>query len=235
VSLLIRMTGFEVAASDVDAKAVAPGDLPPLPEIAGLELPTAVHRMSGMRSLYVRTAREFVKSMDPLLLELRQCLSSGDKKKGKMRLHTLKGNAGTLGAVELAEKAAHIEKLCSTEADMGELAPELDGLETMVQQAREKLNAAIALMDSKPTATLQKATPESGIANVEVAMGVLRRLTALARASDLEALQEFAESRESLAHLPAEDIDALELTLQNLDLDQAASLCERMLAGMEKS
>jgi hypothetical protein len=64
------------------------------------------------------------------------------------------------------------------------------------------------------------------------ATNALRRIAELAQASDLEALQEFAQSRDSLSALPEDAMDALDGALQELDLARVATLCNAMLASL---
>jgi len=114
VSMLIRMTGIQANPAQIDAGHEIPAQATPVPEVAGLDIHTALNRMSGMRSLYLRTANDFVKILDTAIPELQLCLKDRDKRQAMLKLHTLKGNAGTLGAVDLAAKAATLWELLSS-------------------------------------------------------------------------------------------------------------------------
>jgi hypothetical protein len=61
----------------------------------------------------------------------------------------------------------------------------------------------------------------------------LRRLTQLAAHADMDALQCFAEERQTLSALPDAFMDRLDLALQDLDLEAAQALGEAMLAQLE--
>jgi HPt (histidine-containing phosphotransfer) domain-containing protein len=233
VSLLIRMTGFQAPLVGSEPQSGA-AEVPAVPEISGLDLQTALNRMAGMRPLYVRTARDFVKIMDTIVPELQQCLASGDKQKALMRLHTLKGNAGTLGATALAAKAAKLEKLCATGAGMKECEEGLNKFSSLIASARQLLTEAIAALEPGPADA--KRVPEA-TANQSISgagLDALRRIGALAQASDMEALQEFAQARAGLAGLPAESLDALDAALQVLELDAAAVLCQELLSRFDR-
>jgi CheY-like chemotaxis protein len=232
VSLLIRMTGLQPMPESTEELVASPAEVRNFPEIAGLELRTALNRMSGMQSLYLRTAQDFVKIMETIIPELQQCLVAGDKQKAVMRLHTLKGNAGTLGATELAAKAAKFEKLCATGAGMQECEEGLGGFEILIRSTQRNLNEAIVLLESptaggKPFAVRPFNQPVS-----DEAIEALRRIAEMAQASEMEVLQEFAQAREVLKELPVEFVDALDLSLQELDLDLAGSQCETMLSKL---
>ena len=238
VSLLIRMTGFltDVAPSAAqDASALALSPEMPVPEVAGLDIQTALNRMSGMRSLYVRTAKDFVKIMDTAVPELHLCLSAGDKQKALMRLHTLKGNAGTLGATAMAAQAATLEKLCTTSAGMAECEAALVQFEVLVRHTQEKLREAIALFDAEHASNEQAAVevPFKGVVS-DAAREALHHIAALAKSANLEALQVFAQSRALMGEFHSESIDALDEALQNLDLDQASTICDQMLLSLNR-
>ncbi len=232
VSLLVRMTGFETQASAPHPSPQSYGQAQPLPVIDGLDLYTAVSRMSGMRSLYVRTARDFVKIMDTIIPELQLCLSTGDKAKAMMRLHTLKGNAGTLGASELAAKAAKLEVLCKTGAGLKECEQGLARFEVLVRSTQVSLKEAIARMDTN--APPRKGREDSAaLAPLDKpARDALSQLTSLCAESNLEALQFFAESRELLEALPIQTLDSLDEAFQSLDLEAAHALCARLLTEL---
>jgi hypothetical protein len=69
-------------------------------------------------------------------------------------------------------------------------------------------------------------------AATQAAHAALRKLTALAGASDLDALQCFAEERQTLSALPDDFLDRLDLALQDLDLAAAHALGEDLLAHL---
>ncbi len=229
VSLLIRTTGINADLAQSDPKEQLPVHTFVMPVVAGLDIRTALNRMSGVRSLYLRTAKDFVKILDTAIHELQLCLQKGDKQPAMMKLHTLKGNAGTLGAVELAKEAAALEKLCKTDAGIKVCEAGLAQFAVMVRSTQEKMREAITLFEADPVVT----KPASGVVRTgtisTAAMGALQNIAALAKASDMEVLQEFAQAHELIAEFPLESVDALEMALQGLELASAAALCERML------
>jgi CheY-like chemotaxis protein len=230
VSQLIRATGFKLdAGQDLNAPD---GVLSALPEVEGLDLHRAIGRMSGMRGLYVRTARDFVQIIDRIIPELRQCLAKSDQQQAIMRLHTLKGNAGTLGATELAATAAKLEILCKTDAGMKECERVLEDLSILVKSTQLSLRDAIASLDQVAVAS---AEPVVNAPLKAVALEALRKVAALAAASDMEALMCFAEAREGLALLPGDVADQLEQSLQDLDFELAHAICEMSLAELAEN
>ncbi|WP_168224855.1 hybrid sensor histidine kinase/response regulator [Rhodoferax aquaticus] len=217
VSLLIRTTRFTPSRGDTHGavpEVLAEAAL----SIAGLDVGTAIARMSGLRSLYVRTARDFSKGLGSVVADLRALVETGAHPQACMLLHTLKGNAGTVGATALAQEAGRLETLCADARPDTKPLP-LTTLEALVISTAASLHQAMEALEpaSAPTSPLALATPQAHAA--------LQELVGLLQASDLAALQRFAELRTTLQSLPAESLDGLDEALQNLDLDTALALC----------
>jgi HPt (histidine-containing phosphotransfer) domain-containing protein len=199
-------------------------------DIPGLDVALAIARMSGLKSLYVRTARDFSKTLGSLVANLRPLMEQGADQQARMLLHTLKGNAGTLGATTLAQEAARLEALCTAAGAHGMARTQLDTLEILAQSTAQALRQAIEALDpvaghsaaslvslSTKNVFLKKSDPQ--------VIAALTELAGLMRQSDLAVLQRFAELRVTLQTLPQDSIDALEEALQNLDLDAALAQC----------
>lgn len=234
MALLVRLTGVRPDANDGPgaASAVAPGGVAAVPQVAGLDLATALARMSGLRALYLRTARDFSAILETIVAELQGHLALGHRQSALMCLHTLKGNAGTLGAMDLAAKAAALETLCKAPDGLPACAAQLEALATLIAQTQQQLAQAMALLAPAPSATPVPApAPTASLPGVRA----LRELHALAAAQDLHVLERFAELRSHLEAWPGGLYDQLEAALQNLDLDAAQSLCSAMLAQWGES
>jgi HPt (histidine-containing phosphotransfer) domain-containing protein len=156
-------------------------------------------------------------------------------------LHTLKGNAGTLGITALASKAAQLEMLCKSAIGLAEFKGHLDQLALVIEEARQCLLQAIALLDPNGlTATSQDSSQAEDLVDAlrhaeplsAQELVCLRHLNALLEASDLEALQYFAEMRFKLDthQLLYATLDA---ALQDLDLEKARAICNTALAQGE--
>ena len=236
VSLLIRTTGFVADRSDPHG-AEADKTLKTLDaalNIPGLDVGTAIARMSGLTSLYVRTARDFSKTLLSVVADLRPLLQTGAHPQVRMLLHTLKGNAGTLGATALAQEAARLEALYSADSarstEQDRVHPQLDALQALAQSTAQALRQAVDALDPASVGsagTVKKPSTEN-LPVTQVGpqvIAALKELAGLLEASDLAALQRFAELRVTLQTLPQATLDALEEALQNLELDVALTLC----------
>jgi signal transduction histidine kinase/DNA-binding response OmpR family regulator/HPt (histidine-containing phosphotransfer) domain-containing protein len=224
VSIMLRMTGLQISSDSTQVTLPAEPPSGPLPQIAGLDLSTALARMGGMQPLYVRTAKDFRRLLETTLAELRHELDGNDLKAVAMRLHTLKGNAGTLGAVDLARLAAHLEKLCKIEGWQAACAAELGGLSKRVEDTSRLLEQAILGLESISNMQSKPVNEES--LHGEALLGVLREISGMAAAADLAVLQRFSEVRDRFENTPNGFLEQIEEALQDLDLDAVHLLCE---------
>jgi two-component system, sensor histidine kinase and response regulator len=233
VSLLIRITGFAppemqaVRAVQEPNPTQAQSAAQAQPGVAGLDLAAALNRMAGKQALYTKAARIFSKSLATLVPALRAQLLGADSAAATMLLHTIKGNAGTLGATALASKAGALEALCHTPQGLQQCVQELDALADEVHSTQEKLGQALAQLE--PALVPQPATPSA--ANKVAVLAGLRAVAELLAASDMAALQSFTQLREPLVQQFGSDCEPLDDALQNLDFETAHRLCMQLLGN----
>ena len=117
---------------------------------------------------------------------------------------------------------------------MHECEQQLDQFGMLVRSTQETLMEAIAALEVKSARdrTVTVRTYDQPVSAAVIA--ALSRISELAKASNMEALQVFAEARELLAELPVESVEVLDSALQDLDLELAWTLCEEMLLKSEQ-
>jgi HPt (histidine-containing phosphotransfer) domain-containing protein len=239
VSLLIRMTGLQPGTQETPSGALSSAEPAELPVIPGLDLEAAVQRMSGVRSLYVRTAESFAKALGAEVSEIRSDIETGNHERVRRRLHTLKGNAATLGAHSLALKAGLLEKVCQTSSGFEECAAGLDELGELCQSAKALLLSAVeglkteVVMPEKLLAGVGAGTSGDSASSNEINRTLVSRLQTLngfLSNADLSALEMFAEIRSEFPDSLDDRVEALEDALQNLDLDAAQLQANELIA-----
>jgi HPt (histidine-containing phosphotransfer) domain-containing protein len=141
-----------------------------------------------------------------------------------MTLHTLKGNAGTLGATALADEVKRLEQLCKTELGYEQCHREIDGLAVFIDQAKLLLSQAILALEAD-TATAPVAS-QAVHENAVDLVSALSERAHLLKNSDMDALQKFAEIRVHLEALPDGLCDRLDAALQDFDFEAAHAICE---------
>jgi two-component system sensor histidine kinase/response regulator len=243
VSLLLRITGIHVSEEQSDAEAVKSAHREEkIVQIPGLELETALARMSGLSSLYVRSALEFLVVLETVPENLQGLIKGNDKKICQRFLHTLKGNAATLGATELASEAARLERMC-VESEAQTVLPEGSrSLSDLCRSTHEILTLAIVKLQGANGGDQEStviATDEPGglVSSVDLAitLDALQQFDILLCASNLSALQFFADLRGKLRGLPSDFENAIDAALQALDLEKAHDLCLHAFQSIDES
>ena len=219
VRTLLRVTGYQPPAPGAPAPQEPLG--PALHDVGGLQVQTALARMGGMQALYLRTARDFQAALPAVMPQLRQSMAS-DRALAAMQAHTLKGNAGTLGAEALSAAAAQLEKLLKSDAaTVSSLEHALDVLGHAVTQALHDLGVLLGNGGAVAPASEALPAPE---------YEVLQTLGALAADEDFAALEYFAQHREALQGLAPHTLQVLEEALQGLDFGAASACCAEQLS-----
>ncbi len=77
--------------------------------IAGLDMATALVRVSGNHDLLLKLLRRFVKDHARVDEEIRTALIEGDQERARRLTHTIKGVAGNIGANRLQDRAQKLE------------------------------------------------------------------------------------------------------------------------------
>ncbi|MEY4738185.1 MAG: hypothetical protein RL302_2504 [Pseudomonadota bacterium] len=223
VSQLLRSTGFDASAVSQTTSIEAIATLPvPLAPVEGMDLHGALGRMSGSRTLYSRTAKDFLKILFTMHAKLCEQFESHDQQKLAMTLHTLKGNAGTLGVTALAQDAKRLEQLRVSEFGSVPCRQALDGLSATIDQARSLLGQAIAVLGVDAVAPSPSLPAlENGTDPVRA----LAELAALLAQSDMEALQKFTEMSVQLEGRSDGLFGRLDAALQQLDFQAAYQIC----------
>ena len=234
IALLIRLTGFKVNDVDAVSPVASETDAPGIKDPEGLELKKALSRMSGAKSLYVRTARDFIVILKTLCDQLNTQLDQLNTSKVLMMLHTLKGNAGTLGLSGLALEAARLERIFKTQDGLTQGRREIATLESAVTLAQELLRQAIAQLEIPAMAAAGKLqNNDLNPLNVQEVLAALKEIQTRLQQFDMEALLLFASCKDKLNLLPNSLVEALELALQNLEMEKAANIVKYAVDRLE--
>lgn len=89
-------------------RAAAGPKLSPMP---GWDVAGALKRLGGNVSLYDKISRQFLQGQEKTAAEYRQAVQDGDTERMARIAHTLKGLAGTIGALDLAASALNLESV----------------------------------------------------------------------------------------------------------------------------
>jgi CheY-like chemotaxis protein len=226
IALLIKLTKFSPAQDPADPPAT--NAVVPLEATAAIDLPAALARLGGMKSLYVRSATELGKGLQTLAATLEASLERGAMMDARALLHTFKGNAGTMGLTRLHAFLAELEKTCNTSPDPQTVRAQAVPLADVVAEAWTAMqNAIVKLQGDAAMTPIPAATP----AALTAAASFLKKaLIPLLQNDDLTVLEVFANAREELQQLPPESLANLEEALQSLDLEAALEISQALVA-----
>jgi PAS domain S-box-containing protein len=217
--------------SQTPAAAAAPA------QSGGIDLAGALARLSGMDSLYLRAAKEFVKVIPTVMDEFRHLLEA-DRKQATMQMHTIKSNAALLGAKALTELTAVLEGQCKSNTSAGEIAAQMPHLERTLDATRIDLQAVIVQL-SPQAHDDDNHGADTGTDSVQAApasaalRAQLEALAALLADSDLAALGVFAEMRALFPAALQDLLCLLEEALQRLEMDEAHTHCRALIAALD--
>jgi len=97
------------------------------PAIAGIDREQARENLSGNRTLFLRLLGLFLAESAALVSQVREELAGGLRDAAARRLHSLKGNAGSLGAMAIMALAGQLEEaIDGGDRDIDEALAELD-------------------------------------------------------------------------------------------------------------
>ena len=86
--------------------------------IEGIDTEGTLKRFGGKRERYEALLRKFANKQAGSVVNVRAALAAGDHSGAERELHSLKGAAGSLGAMAIAESAAEAESALRTGVDL---------------------------------------------------------------------------------------------------------------------
>lgn len=196
-------------------------------ELPGVDVAAGLARLQGNEGVYGRILHGFAVDQAQFVQEYRTAVQTGDWQQAKLRAHSLKSLAGTLGAVQLAQAAAELESV--SHPDTHGPAEQQAALLAVERQLRPLLEALQAL-------PLARAETESGepagvlAADVSAALVSLRSLLA----DDDAAARHVLEVQAPILRGAARDrYQALQRALARYDYERALKLVDDWLSRGE--
>ena len=192
-------------ATDAQAQleeASAPAELAPartapggLPALAGLNTQAGLATTLNNPTLYGKMLLRFLNSQAGFVAAFEQAQLDTDPDARARLAHTLKGNAGNIGAKGVQEAAAHLEHACLAGATQTQIQEAVrtvaEALDPIIEGLRQWQGAAV----DTPVATRASTAPA---ADPTLVNGALERLRRLLEDSDFDALQCLTELLEML-------------------------------------
>ena len=193
-----------------------------LVDIPGIDTASALRRVGGKVKLYLDVLRKFRDGQGNAAERITAALQSGDRLGAERLAHTLKGLAGTVGAVELQEVALAVEQDLHRGIEPGDnlarLAASLRGTMATLESSLKKENLSPVTFATAP------------IPLVEVE-AMLKKLEQYLLNSDSEAADYLAQCRPLLTAVVAKErVVCLEKQLAGYDFDEALATVRTMMS-----
>ena len=198
-----------------DSAPLPPCHDPVLPDSTDLDVCGALSRLDGNRKLYLWLLRSFVEDESTAVQAVEEALRVGDKKLAELHVHTIKGTAGSMGAVKLRNLAQSLEKAIAGDESPqrigGALAPFAVELDRLMTELRNHLPALLPTSsDSLP-----------GTIDAAAIAPILVRLRGFIQGRDGKAERYLDDYQQQLAGLPDKDVEQIRTYLNNFDFAAA--------------
>jgi HPt (histidine-containing phosphotransfer) domain-containing protein len=181
-------------------------------EIVGVDTKSALKRIGGNRKRYETLLRQFAQQQANVVEAIRDALSSEDRATAERTAQSLKGAAGTLGAMAVSEAAAKVEAAIRTGQSF-DLA--LTSLSGDLARAVEAIQAALP---EERSANADGAASTDTTAAVEL----MRQLKGLLESDDGEAADLIIDARPNLAGVLTDiEIENLSERIGNFEFEAA--------------
>ena len=186
-----------------------------LANITGLAVNEALRRLEGDRKLYGWLLRSFAENQSNVAIMIEQALRVGDTKLAARHAHTVKGLAGSMGAVKLEELALALENAIHLDKPPERVTAALDRFAT-------ELNRLVTdLTNHLPAVALSGEERLSDTVDVAVLGPILNRLLDYIIGRDGKVEHYLDDYQCELADLPGEDVGQIDALLKNFDFTAA--------------
>jgi two-component system sensor histidine kinase/response regulator len=183
--------------------------------IEGVDTERGLARCAGDVALYRRLLRRFAVSLEQFGAGFAAASAGTDPGAATRAAHTLKGMAGNMGALQVAQAAAALESACA----QGQSAAQVQALLSDVLQAMEPVRQS--LLQLQPAASTTQ--------DVHVAQQLATQLQALLAEDDAQAQEVAAQLAASLRCGPqGATADAICTALAEFDFEQALQLLAQL-------
>jgi signal transduction histidine kinase/CheY-like chemotaxis protein/HPt (histidine-containing phosphotransfer) domain-containing protein len=191
------------------------GDEQAIPEIAGLDVSSALRRLSGKKGLYLMVLRSFVENQADSAIEVEEALRVEDTDLAVRLAHTVSGIAGTIGATLLQGLARTLEIAIRynepSEKVRTHIIPFAAELERLVTELKNHLNIVAEIGGDF----------QSDPVNVAVVTPVLNRLLGYINGRNGKAERYLDDYSKELAGLEIIDIEQIKAYLKKFEFAQA--------------
>lgn len=184
--------------------------------IDGLDVAAGIRRMEGDPALYLSILRDFLATERDVADVIAQAVASGDGPTATRRAHTVKGLAGTIGALRLQATALALESA------LRESRP-ADELDAALAHFRTTLDALCAALDAGLPPETEPEPHPTGPVDLDQIADICRELLPLLIECDIAASRHFEHHRSLLKAAFGEALTPIDRAIHNFDYEIAES------------
>nr|WP_315488126.1 CHASE domain-containing protein [uncultured Rhodoferax sp.] len=209
-------------------------------DAAGIDLAAALLRLGGRQEVYRRMLGTFVDDLLGMPSQLqdlvRNSADEGTLAQTKRLLHTLKGLAAALGALELAREAAAAEKAVAADGSAEQAAKSTNQACRAIHHALPGLQALLVAMQ-RDNANLTDEDADAAVPPLDRSALVvaLDALAQLLQADDMEAMNAMATLQQEFGPALGDAFAALEVAMADMDFERALPLCRELITAFTQN
>ena len=198
--------------------------------IRGIDMELGLKRTANNPAVYLRVLRMFVENQHGAAEEVSDALAAGDTERALRTLHTTRGVAGNIGALELAGAAQECERLLREQGSAQSIAAASQHFSACLGDQIEALRTSLS--SERLPMSLPRGTDVIDAVQLSMLKPMLELLYEQVRAANPEALRTHSAVVVPLrAAVPASQLDALDHALQRYEFERAQLVLETLIAS----
>ena len=199
-------------------------------EIRGIDMGLGLTSTANNPAVYLRVLRMFVENQHGAAQEVYDALAAGDTDLALRTLHTTRGVAGNIGALELASAAQECERLLREQGSAQSIAAASQHFSACLGDQIEALRTSLS--SERLPMSLPRGTDVIDAVQLNMLKPMLELLYEQVRAANPEALRTHSAVVVPLrAAVPASQLDALDHALQRYEFERAQLVLETLIAS----
>ncbi len=118
-------------------------------KIPGLDFESGLNRMMGKRQSYDNLLRKFTHGYEDYGLRIKKAMNHESDESAELLVHTLKGVAGNIGAIDIQKKAEEIEKSIRANRESDFVLEQVEALQAMLREIIQNIRLVLQENGSK--------------------------------------------------------------------------------------
>jgi PAS domain S-box-containing protein len=187
-----------------------------IPAVTGLDIPEALRRLDGNRTMYLRILRSFADNKPKIMMALEEAFREGNTKRMQRYAHTIKGGlAGSMGATELEDRARSLENALAQDNSPERIKPVIERLGAEMDRLATELEKKLTPVSE------YGAPPRYTPPDTAVIAPILDRLLFYINSFDGKAERYLDDYQTELSGLPIKELAQIRSSLQTFDFAAA--------------